>query len=168
MKRPMLKDVPARVVAERLAPNICKINGDDDLEETIADLEKALSREGYASGYELLKCLDDMGWIVDRAADELVEELGCADGIRREIHGEMVRKWVRWENIKPKLAIGAAATITCRGAEHRGEILRIDAERAEYIVCVPALGHVKEGTGTHGFVYPFEEVEAGASQPDAA
>jgi hypothetical protein len=138
-------------------------------EETIRDLEKALAEGMTGSGYGLVKCLDNMGWYIpSHCADELVEELGTADSIQRELHTEVLLKWVSWHNIKPQLPIGAIVKVKRRDQEHAGEIIRIDTQRAEYVVCIPALGHVKEGLGPQGIVLTFEEVEADATQSVAA
>jgi hypothetical protein len=46
------------------------------------------------------------------------------------------------------------------GTRWEGEIVKIDDELATYLVFCPAAGHVREGLGTHGVIFPFEDVEA--------
>ena len=44
--------------------------------------------------------------------------------------------------------------------QKRGEIVKIDAERAEYTVFCAEDGHVRSGQGTYGYVIPYEDVSS--------
>jgi hypothetical protein len=68
-------------------------------------------------------------------------------------------------DVVPKLPHGSMVVVMAnvdwkKGPERTaGEITEIDTGRGHYTVCCPSLGHVKEGLGTHGFIFPFEKVE---------
>lgn len=133
-------------------------NGWSD-DETRAQLAEAIGSSWHGDGYEIAKALEHNGWDVDT---QLVNELdgGCLE----EAFEEVIESWIAECGIAPALAVGTTVTVNpniAKGREARadGQITDIDIRRGTYTVCVPAWGHVKAGLGTHGRIWPWEEVE---------
>ena len=102
---------------------------------------------------------DYCGWTINAA---IVEALDVAASVRLILHRDAVLKWVREQGIHPKLAMGALVSVNILGKLEPGEIVGIDEDCANYTVCIPGLGHVREGMGTHGIILSFEHVEGGS------
>jgi len=71
----------------------------------------------------------------------------------------IIKKWVMINEITPKYKLGEQVSFTYRREDFQGEVTNIDTEYAQYTIFIPSKGHVKEGVGTHGTIYDFEEVE---------
>ena len=140
----------AALLFDRL-PTDCdgRADGDEDLRDALVDHE---------DGYAIARALETRGWVVDA---EMVAALdgGClADAL-----DELTEQWVKTSGIRPRLALGAAATVKLTGRLNgvfEGTIGRIHERDGTYTVRIPALGHVPAGQlGTQGLVLPWENVD---------
>ncbi len=115
---------------------------------------KALEYAGH-DGYDLTKYLDDhFHWSVDA---ELTDIMGCADYYG--CHREAVKCWIRDTGAKPALVVGQEVTVkNPRDGDTTGFIRDI-TDDGMYCVRIPSKGHVEEGLGTHGSLYPWEDLE---------
>ena len=163
MKRLTRKDIDRKAIAKKLAEEakaLAEFRAMDE-DELVCCLTDAINSAGCANGYEIAKELDRQG--VCCPDSQVVEMLDSADVIETLLLDDVVKKWVAWENITPKLHIGSTAKVEYRGkGKVVGEITRIDHERATYTVFIESLGHVREGVGTHGICLPYEECEEAA------
>lgn len=150
-------------VANKLMPRVeswLQLDKEDEeyqqqLKEYAGDLLKAL--EVSSDGYKMASYLDERhGWDVDA---ELVDILDSADLYSAE--RKAVIAWVKDNDIRPHFEVGKEVTVKLSrdDSEHRGEIVSI-GEDGTYTVMIPALGHVREGLGTHGNIFAWEAVEA--------
>lgn len=148
-------------VANRLMPRVLQWLhiGQDDAEEVIETAKDIMAVLKVSSdGYKMAKELEDRhGW--DEPDSELVDVLEGAD-----YYGTLqtaIRAWVKDNDLKPKYEVGEVVTVkkvSHEGSEHRGEIISI-GDDGTYTVMIPALGHVREGVGTHGTIFAWEVVE---------
>jgi len=145
------------LVADDLMPNVMGwFQGEEDETEVREQIMEVL--DDFHDGYEMAKELEDRyGWDAD---SELVDVLDGASfyGPRKKA----VMAWIRDNAITPKLSIGQV--VKAKQGKYskeinEGEIVKID-EGGIYIVMIPALGHVREGIGTHGCCLAWEDVEA--------
>jgi hypothetical protein len=136
-----------------------------DMEQAMEDVARAMKFE--FDGYRIAQDLEHLGWNADAQLVELMETLGHE---RSEAHRAIVHQWVIDEGITPKLAVGDQVSFTQRrpeGNRFEGEITKIDGEHAQYLINVPSLGHVRDGTHpdkkrgmcVYGTFVPFEDVE---------
>lgn len=161
IKRPDFNSINFGEAYKEMAEEILEWMNDDnvELEDIISDLKECFSPQGIkmSDGYELAKELDrDCGYDVNT---ELVNIL---DGFSHKLYMEcqkFEKKWVIDCNITPKHSIGDKVHISRKGKIYEGEISAINNEVAEYTICVPELGHVREGVGTHGAIEHFENIE---------
>lgn len=158
MLRPSLND-PAilRDAAQALMP---KLYGIEPCEEVLDDLVAALQHTAPEfDGFEMAEYLKNRrGWSVD---GDLVENLNGAFTEVLYVQENAIQAWVVREHIVPRKQVGDPATVTVKGVPHAGTIVRIDADRATYVVAVPALGHGlpdRWGNRTNGLVIPFEDL----------
>lgn len=108
-------------------------------------------------GYELARDLEkDMGFDSDR---NLVEEMDCIQNECRNCLNEQIEKWVIDCNITPKYSVGDEVRVTFKNVEYVGEVSEIYHKRAQYVIYIEELGHVREGVGTHGTIKNFEDIE---------
>lgn len=158
MLRPSLHDLSIlKPAAEALMP---KLYGIEPCEEVLDDLLAALKHTAPEfDGFEMAEYLKNRhGWEVD---GELVENLNRAFTEVLYVQENAVQAWVVREHIVPRKQVGDPATVTVKGVQHDGTIVRIDAERATYVVALPSLGHGQpdnRGNMTHGLVIPFEDL----------
>jgi len=133
---------------------------DPDMDRAMAEVERAM-RWSTLDGYEIARELDSRGWSADSQLVELMDQLAWR---RYDAHHDVVCEWVKSENIKPALGVGDLVTIKARrkGAmvaePFDGEITSVREDEARYVVLVEALGHVREGVGSHGIVMAYEDV----------
>lgn len=161
--RPTLQsDEVLAMVADKLMPSIegwLMLDAEDDqhemaVKEYADDLLLAL--EVSRDGYKMASYLDDRhGWDSDA---ELVDILEGADFYGCERIAVMA--WVNDNDVKPKYETGAQVKIKIRRdpKEYTGEVTHI-REDGTYTVCIEELGHIKQGIGTHGMVFKWEELE---------
>ena len=150
-------------VANRLMPRVLQwLNmGQDNAEEVLETAKDLINVLEYSSdGYKMAKELEDRhGW--DEVDSDLVDILEGAD-----YYGTLqtaLRAWVKDNDLKPRLEVGEVVTVkkvSSEGSEHRGEIVNI-GDDGTYTVMIPALGHVRQGTGPGviGTIFAWEAVE---------
>lgn len=118
---------------------------DADREDVLPELASALEYNG--DGYEVAKHLDGRGWDADvdlvdagqRLLDALEDALDAA-----------VKSWVSVAKPAQRFAIGDTVQFTRSGLTVVGQVTRVVADRAKYVVYCASLGHVREGVGAHG------------------
>jgi hypothetical protein len=155
--RPTLND-PAvcAAAAASLMTRIVACDGFDMNEEDGAeDLASAL--EEAENAFRVAKELYDLGWTI---SDDVMEVLLDHDAALAEAHQKLVKAWVKEDGIVCRFAVGATVRCNVDGTEHVGEVTRVDADMAQCLVCVAALGHVREGIGTNGYNFNDEDLEA--------
>lgn len=113
-------------------------NPDADKDYIIKDLVKAL---WYDDGFRCAKELNHCSWECDA---ELVDILEQAQNIKYNIIEKLTKEWVVENNINPELEIGQNCSFTSQGKKYIGSIIKIEKERAQYLIFCEALGHVKE------------------------
>lgn len=147
-------------IANKLMPRVLQWlqMEQDNPEATDAAKDIKAVLEVSSDGYKMAKELEDRhGW--DGADSDLVDILEGAD-----YYGTLqiaLKAWVKDNDLKPKYEVGEVVTVRKighEGSEHRGEIISI-GDDGTYTVMIPALGHVREGVGTHGTIFAWEKVE---------
>lgn len=128
---------------------------DDEESEVGEQLLNALESE--RDGYDLAKYLDDrFSWDCD---SELVDILDGADfyGAAKTA----IKAWIRDNAIVPAFEVGRQVSVKmARQAEMLTGIIRSLTDDGMYCVMIPSEGHVESGLGTHGLLFPWEDVEA--------
>jgi hypothetical protein len=163
--RPKLFDaeVEARHV-KLIEPSIKKLlaesshSPEDDLDSVVKDVARAMR---YASdGYQVGKRLEECGWDVDAS---LVATLDSLVSQRSEALAHLESQWVRENGVTVPFSIGNAVRIVSKDSSKShgqvGEVTKVYPKHARVLVRVEALGHVREGNGTHGLVLNVEDVE---------
>jgi hypothetical protein len=149
--------------ATNLAPKINEWSG-DEFQIDINTLKDAIQYNSL-NGYVMAQNLENSCGIQPDV--ELVEILDDVWFIKKEVHDDIVKEWVKDYNISPGKKVGDLVTIKCSWKEITetgltkvsGEIVSIDTELATYLVCCESLGHVKEGVGTHGVIVNYEDID---------
>jgi hypothetical protein len=147
-----------RQAAEALVPEVEEWIGESISDQERERLVSTLASRCGDDAYDIARELERDGYTPD---SHLVEILDGFDTYR--IHAEAVRVWIAETGAAPKLAIGATVAIPARMREHEGvvgEIAAINERSGEYTIYCAALGHVREGLGTHGLIFSWEEIEA--------
>lgn len=151
------KDDLKKPIANELAEQIIDWLGDeaelhefDDIAEQVVE---ALDTEYRWNGANLAAWFKSEGWTIDM---ELAEILDQAESVYRRLAETLVRSWVAANGIINRYGVGAAVT----WQDYPAEITGLDINMAHYIVHVPEMGHVKDGTGVLGLIVPFEDLEA--------
>jgi hypothetical protein len=162
--RPTYRDagVIERVV-EGILPAVMKWDGSTELDKPdlrIA-LTDALESEGK-DAYRIAKNLDEQKlWMVDQ---RLVRELEALDSIWWQAELDAIKEWVLDNQIKPKFKVGVLVSVPHLTDDKTltdviGEVLRIDRNRAVYLVFCKSLGHVRGGVGTRGLIIEYENAD---------
>lgn len=157
--KPNCKEV-VRLAAEMLLPKVIewlKEGGDDRAEEErdqiLDDLADAIEYED--DGFRIAEQLkSNHYWEPDAGLVEILDR-----HYKYDAYKDLVKKWVKENDIKPELAIESSVTVTVKGKSVNGIITNINNDTAEYTVCCESLGHVRSGIGTHGTILPYEEVK---------
>lgn len=122
----------------------------------VEQLVKAMKYCSSLDGYEICRELERSHyWSPD---SQMVDVFDGAFSAVHQVHRAKVADWVASNGIRAQKAIGDQVEVLYRGQTHLGEIVKISAETAEYTVMIPALGHVREGLGTHGTIFKFEDI----------
>ena len=147
-------DAIVAAAAKRLAAEVKEwLNDESTLEEIEADLVKAIKYDN--DGYDIARRLD--GQYSPDAA--LVEILDNASHFKSSAQTKAEIEWVNANNITPP-AIGSKVTYKEHGYDGKlisGEVTENHREGKSTIFCA-SLGHVKSGTGTHGFIVEWERL----------
>ena len=152
------------MVVNKLLPQVMQWGKfrEDEAQGIAEQIMKALKDD--TDGYQRVKFLErHFSWDGD---SELVDIMECDDfyGCTREA----VMAWIKDNAVVPLFEVGRQVSVKiARQAEMLSGIIREISKDGTYCVGVPSLGHVESGNGTHGFVYPWEEVEAwNSAKPD--
>ena len=151
---------------DMLYPDIAKwlVDGGDkvETEEEIESIKKDVVssvKYSYCSlhdAYEICKHLDGYGWVPDQ---ELVDIMSNFSFKFESAYSKQLLKWIGENNIRPKFSVGDKVKFKVLGGIQGGEISKVYEDRAQYSIYCESLGHVKTGTGTHGVILNFEDVE---------
>lgn len=156
-------DAISKRAAELLLPAVQEWLGEEADDRTLPELIKATRI--YDEGYEIARALEMRGYSPDA---ELVEILDDMSYCRYQAHEEAVKDWVKAHDLSLDLSVGTAVSIVVNGKFHTGEIRDRKEATAQYTVMVPALGHVRDGLGTHGLIVGFEQVTRISQDPPGA
>ncbi len=153
---PCSKGVNA-AVAKKLAPAIAAWMEDGaSAVDVEPDLVKTLSIR--SDGYELAKALEERcGYSPDA---QLVEILNRVGSLRQIECDRLQEAWVKARGFTVP-AIGARVAFTLDDQDCEGEVLSNSAAGTSLVFC-PALGHVREGLGSHGRYFPWEQLKEAA------
>lgn len=133
-------------------------------ENAIEQLSDAMRSCGSMDGYDICRELDrSFSWQPNAS---MVEAFDNAFFEIERVHKVKVKEWVALNGIVPQKAIGDSVDVTYGGNPYSGEITNIDIEVANYTVLIPALGHVREGLGTHGSIFKFEDIHPLGEPPE--
>jgi len=145
------------MVVDRLLPQVMQWGKFrvDEAPEIAEQVMKAL--KNGTDGYHRAKYLEDrFSWDSD---SELVEVMESDDfyGAARDA----IKAWIRDNAIVPAFEAGRQVSVKVRRlSEMVTGTIRSLTEDGMYCIMVPALGHVESGLGTHGLLFPWEDVEA--------
>lgn len=150
----------AKEILIAAATQLLKNLNDSDLPHTdqsaVEQLADAIRSSGSMDGYDICRELDRFSsWQPDAA---MVEAFDLAVFEVDRVHKVKVKEWVQAHGIKPQRSLGDQVEVKYRGKPYSGEVTSIDAETACYTVMIPDLGHVREGLGTHGTIFKFEDI----------
>jgi hypothetical protein len=147
-------------ILEAAAVELLKTLADKDTPHTdpsaVDQVAKALNGSSSWDGYDICRELESrFYWQPDA---QMVDTFDGAFSVILQAHRAKVASWVSEKDIRPQKAVGDVVDVTYRGESYQGEITAVRTETAEYTVMIPALGHVREGLGTHGMTFKFEEI----------
>lgn len=125
-------------------------------EGAVEDVLDALHNSEH-DGYALACYLEREHYWAPNA--DLVSALDEASSHIYHARAEHVRAWVAQNHVVVPHRLGARVRIEHERCEYEGIVADIDRAQALVTVRVPALGHVAEGLGTHGFILPAEDVK---------
>jgi len=153
MNRPTASDPDViEAAVQRILPAVvqwCRDGNDNSAESEIAaDLKAEIPWAD--DGYEFCKRLErDHMWECDRELVGILDEANLSGALR-----EMEKKWVAAYRVFPGKNVGDAV----RWESHPAEITEVHPD-GKYTVCIPALGHVRSGIGTHGRIVEWERID---------
>lgn len=130
----------------------------DDEREIIEILKKVLADSYNFDGYKICRDLERHYHIdPDSQLVEIMDDVGFLISSAEQT---AVQNWVKRFGIQPRFKVGDKVSVghPIKG-KHLGEITKVDEKEAKYTIYVEAIGHVREGSGTHGWIKNFEEVE---------
>ena len=152
-----LKPIAKRIVFESLNGTIATLSMESEYtEDYVEQMIEAMKHSRHLGGYELARYLDEAcGWEIDASVVSILDETYWE--VQNAVT-ELVKKWVKGEDIKPLFKVGDIRKYKDRSGKYDGEILRVEEDVAEYLICVAALGQKK--ISMSGFVVAFEVLEA--------
>ena len=116
------------------------------------DLKSCVSQD--MNGYKLAKDLErSCGWSIDCALVERLDSIDCYYLLE-----EATKRWVIENNIQLPKKIGNVVSFWEQGVKITGEVTWLHQETAEYTVFCESEGHVREGSGTHGYIIMMEDI----------
>ena len=111
-QRPTNRTVDLLPVVESLASDVHEwCNDGSELSEIKEHVAKLLKDNYATNGYEYAKEMEDMGYYPD---SDLVEIFNDVDYRKYECLNDAYKKWVKENNIKPKLSIGQKVKVKSR------------------------------------------------------
>lgn len=127
---------------------------EDDISEVTAQVLAVLNE---SDGYRMAKALErSFSWDPDSELVDILDGVNFYSAIRTA-----VMAWIRDNGITPQFGIGRQVEVITNprlDTRHTGEIVQV-CEDGNYLVMIPGLGHVREGLGTHGLIFSWEDVE---------
>ena len=144
-------------VVDRLMPEIMRWGKFEEHEaESVAEQVLSAFKHEDQDGYRLARYLEKYGsWDSD---SELSEILEGADFYR--CHKEATKAWIKDNSAVPSFVVGREVSVKeRRQSEMLTGKIRDITDDGMYCVMVPSLGHVESGLGTHGLLFPWEDVE---------
>lgn len=150
------------ILLAAMGPLLKVLQAEDDQEQA-REICRIYSNNHFDGHYAVARELDLRGWSVD---DEVLEAVEAIEWQLYSKLDEAVRHWVASNAIKPKLAVGSAVQVERKGKIHDGIVARIEEGRGQYVVRIPAEGHVESGDGTHGWCIDFEELHDIVNPPE--
>ena len=160
--RPKLTDEAVLAEAvDAMLPDLAEWNGGKLTDEGEQNARRLLRGMVHLDAYCMAREFEDDGWGADKALVDVLDEW---DSALRRAHDGAVQAWVTTNDVRPRFAVGAVVN-SPREAAMTGDVVRVDERAGTYTVCIAALGHVREGIGTLGHVYSWEDVE-GATATD--
>lgn len=141
--------------ANKLMPHVMQWGEfpEDEADEIAKQVLEALKRE--RDGYKLAKYLDSrFSWDSD---SELAEIMEGADFYGA--HRNAVIAWMADNAITPVFEVGKQVTVKILGGQDHIGTIRSLTEDGMYCVRIPAKGHVENGLGVQGQLFPWEDVE---------
>ncbi len=148
-----------------IANDATEIEADEDRATALRELADAL--EWNEDGYDVAQHLERQGWDADDglvdAARRLVDALDVA-------HDAAVKSWVEATGQRPTFKLGDHVRFEHPGRQRpvNGEVTKIDAARAKYVVFCASLGHVRQGVGSHGIYINFEDARPAVASATAS
>ena len=158
--RPTEKDEAVKILAAVEVENMLQKWFKDSAEEPEYDLKEVarylIERPSYKNGYELAKDIEsEFGFYgIDADLVETLDSVGYA--VNKAVIAE-TKKWVEENKIVCPFPIGQKVMV--KKDKEEGEVNKIYEGEAKVCVFMPQKGHVREGTGSHGCVYKYEDVE---------
>jgi hypothetical protein len=121
---------------------------DSPKEEIKKDLQDALKYLRGGDGYKIAKSLDSDGWMSNSALVEICDDLITSMYSAENKH---IKKWVKDNKLTLPLNIGDSVKIVYRQYKDVSGIVKEKHENThKYLIFCESLGHVTEGSGTHG------------------
>ena len=148
-----------------IANDATEAEADEDCETALRELADAL--EWNEDGYDVAQHLERQGWDADDglvdAARRLVDALYVA-------HDEAVKAWAVATEQRPTFKLGDHVRFEHPGRQRpvNGEVTKIDAARAKYVVFCASIGHVRQGVGSHGIYINFEDARPAVASATAS
>lgn len=122
-----------------------------------SNMEKLAEMLGHShswDAYGLAKEMEHVGYSSD---ETLVGILEGVSGHAFEAQRTLAKEWVRTLNLKPAFHLGQTVRFQRHKRFYLGEITNINLKEASYTIFVESEGHVREGTGCHGWILNFED-----------
>jgi len=127
----------------------------NSLEDCIEDAKDVLEWNWNEDGFKLAKEFDDKGY---NGSAQLVDDLDCVSSDASDILKEAEKRWVKENNIKLELEIGAQIVFDVyKKNNESGEIVKLYPETAQYGVWAESL---KSRKGTSHYIINFEKVKS--------
>jgi hypothetical protein len=142
-------------VATALKADLETWTGGSISDSYLEELAKILGLSHSWDAYALAKEMERAGYAPD---ENLVDILEGVAGLAFEAQRLLAAEWVRTLNIKPAFHLGQTVSFQRRQHTYLGEITNINLREATYTIFVESEGHVREGTGCHGWILNFEDV----------
>ena len=158
------------LVVQKIMPEIIEWfeSFEEVSEEEIENIREQLVNilnNGYdKDGYEIAKELDSRYYWDSDA--ELVDILDDLTFLFHDVKSFLVKKWIKDNNISPKYQKGDKVIVDSsmlprkdrKKERYDGEINHI-YEDGSYSIFIEDLGHVREGSGTHGIILYWEKID---------
>ena len=127
----------------------------NDLESCIEDAKTVLEWNYNSDGFELAKEFENKGY---EGSTSLVDDLDCVSSDASDILKKAIEKWVKENDIKLDLSIGALVVFDARRKNNEdGEIVKLYPETAQYGIWCESLNQPK---GKTHYMVNFEKLKS--------